>query len=180
MDRVGARSTSRIADSTWDALRLNWTVGVALVVAAAVLMGGCGGGESTAGNVSATIDGASWHSRGEGFVISGSGGPTTFDVQAGTLLPNSSLLDSSKPQLLIVFQGVPSVSTYAVDGVNLVVEYQPDTSSIYSPSTGSVQITGISTSRAQGAFNFELTSPTATPSMLTVTDGAFDVPVSAH
>ncbi len=153
---------------------------MAIVVAAAVLMGACGGGESTAGDVSATIDGASWHSRGEGFIISGSGGPTTFDVQAGTLLPNSSLIDSSKPQLLIVFQGVPPVGTYGVDGVNLVVEYHLNTSSIYSPLTGSVQITSISTSRAQGAFNFELTSPIANPSILTVTDGAFDVPVSAH
>jgi hypothetical protein len=153
---------------------------MAIVVAAAVVMGACGSGDSTADNVSATIDGTAWHSRGEGFIISGSGGPTTFDLQAGTLLPNSSLLDSSKPQLLIVFQGVPSMGTYGVDGVNLVVEYHVDTSSIYSPLTGSVQITSISTSRAQGAFNFELSSPTANPSMLSVTDGAFDVPVSAH
>jgi len=155
-------------------------LGMGIVVAGAVLMGACGSSDSTADNVSATIDGNSWHARGEGFIISGAGGPTTFDVQAGTLLPNSSLLDSSKPQLLMVFQGFPSVGTYGVDGVNLGVDYQADTSSLYSPMTGSVQITSISTSRAQGGFNFDLRSPTASPSMLTVTDGVFDVPVAAH
>ena len=111
---------------------------MAIVVATAVVMGACGGSDSTADNVSATIDGASWHSHGEGFIISGAGGPTTFDVQAGALLPDSSLLDSSKPQLLMVFQGFPSVGTYGVDGVNLVVEYDVDTSSLYSPLSGSV------------------------------------------
>ncbi len=141
-------------------------------------MGACGSSNPTANNVSAIIDGASWHTRGEAFIIS-AGVPTNFDVQAGPLLPNSPLLDSSKPQLLIVFQGVPSVGVYDVDGVNVAVAYQTDPSSTYSPSTGSVQITSISTSRAQGSFNFDLRSPTATPSMLTVTDGTFDVPVSA-
>jgi len=33
---------------------------------------------------------------------------------------------------------------------------------------------------AQGAFNFELRSPITDPMVLTVTDGAFDVPGSAH
>ena len=38
----------------------------------------------------------------------------------------------------------------------------------------------MSTSRAQGTFNFELQSPINNPRALTVTDGTFDVPVSAH
>jgi hypothetical protein len=151
-----------------------------MAVAVAVLAGACGSGDSTGGNVTATIGGVSWHTPGEGFIITGSDGSVTFDMQGATLLPNSSLIDSSKPQLLVVFSQVPLVGTYGVDGVAVVVQYQTDTNTVYSTSNGSVQIASISTSRAQGAFNFELQSPTANPMVLTVTDGAFDVPVSAH
>jgi hypothetical protein len=155
-------------------------LGMAIAVAAAVLIGACGGGNSTGGNVTANVGGVSWHSTGKGFIITGAGSSTTFDIQAATLFPNSSLIDSSKPQLLIVFQQVPSVGTYGIDGVTVVVEYKADTNTVYSTSNGSVQIASISTSRAQGAFKFELASPIANPMALTVTDGAFDIPVSAH
>ena len=153
---------------------------MAIVVAAAVLAGACGTGNSTGGEVTATIGGVSWHTPGEGFIITGPDGSTTFDLQGATLSPNSPLIDSSKPQLLIVFPHVPTVGTYGVDGVTVVVEYQVDTKTVYSTSNGSVQIASISTSRARGAFNFELRSPLAKPTVLTVTDGAFDVPVSVH
>jgi hypothetical protein len=62
----------------------------------------------------------------------------------------------------------------------VTVEYQVDTNTVYSGSNGSVQIASISSSGAQGAFELELYSPLANPTMLTVTDGAFDVPVSGH
>src|SRR4051812_20956580 len=123
-------------------------LGMAIAIAAAVIAGGCGSGNSTAGKVTATIDGASWDTPGKGFIITGSDGSTNFDIQGATLLPNSSLIDSSKPQLLIVFPRVPLVGTYGVDGVTVVVEYQMDANTLYSTSSGSVQIVSISTSRA--------------------------------
>jgi len=49
-----------------------------------------------------------------------------------------------------------------------------------SASSGSVQVTSISTSRAEGAFNFELQSPINNPMVLTMTNGAFDVRVSGR
>ena len=105
-----------------------------MAVVVAVPAGGCGGGNSAGGNVTATIGGMSWR----------------------------------------------SVGTYGVDGVTVVVEYQMDVNTSYSASNGSVHIASISTSRAQGAFNCELQSSIADPQVLTVTDGAFDVPVSGH
>lgn len=159
--------------------RLSLVVG--LGVAAGLLAIACGGSSGpTEDNFTATIGGVSWHTPGRGFIITGSDGSTNFTLQGATLLPNSPLIDSSKPQLLIVFPQVPSAGTYAVEGVTVVVQYQVDTNTIYSASTGSVQITSISASRAQGAFNFDLYSPTADPTVLTMTDGAFDVPVSGH
>jgi hypothetical protein len=80
----------------------------------------------------------------------------------------------------MVFSQVPSVGAYNVDGAIVVVEYRVDTNTVYSASNGSIRIASISTSRAQGAFNFELESPIANPMVLTVTGGAFDIPVSAH
>ena len=151
-----------------------------IAVAAAVLAGACGSGSSTGGNVTATIGGVSWRTVGQGFFITGSDGSTNFTLQGATLLPNSALIDSSKPELVIVFPQIPSVGTYAIDGVTVNVEYQVSANTVYSASNGSVQIASISTSRAQGAFDFELESPIASPMVLTVTDGAFDVPVSAN
>jgi len=151
-----------------------------IAVAAALLAGACGSGSSTEGNLTAMIGGVSWHTPARGFTITGSDGSTNFTLQGATLLPNSSLIDASKPELLMVFPQVPSVGTYGVDGVTVVVEYRVDTSTVYSASNGSVQMAAIGASRAQGTFNFDLYSPTADPMMLTVTDGAFDVPVSAH
>jgi len=149
-------------------------------VVLAVIAGACGGGNSAGGNVTATIGGRSWRSPGAGFIITGSDGSTNFDMQGATPLPNSPLIDSSKPILLVVFpQEVPLVGTYGVDGVTVDVEYEKDVNTLYSASNGSVQIASISTSRAQGSFNFELRSPIANPTVLTVTDGAFDVPVAA-
>jgi len=74
------------------------------------------------------------------------------------------LIDSSKPQLLIVFsQGVPSPGTYGIDGVTVNVEYLLNPNVWYDGANGSVQVTSMSTSRAQGAFNFELQSPINNP-----------------
>jgi hypothetical protein len=151
-----------------------------IAVAAAVLAGACGSGSSTGGDVTATIGGVSWRTAGQGFFIPGSHGSTTFTLQGATLLPNSPLIDSSKPVLTIVFPQLPSVGTYAIDGVTVSVEYEVDTNTLYSTSDGSVEITSISASSAQGTFAFELQSPIADPMVLTVTDGAFDVPVSAN
>jgi hypothetical protein len=151
-----------------------------IAVAAAVLAGACGSGSSTEGTVTATIAGVSWRTAGRGYFITGSDGSTTFTLQGATPLPNSPLLDSSKPQLLIVFPQIPPVGTYAIDGVTVSVDYQVDTNTLYSTSDGSVQITDISTSRARGAFAFDLQSPIANPMALTVTDGAFDVLVTAN
>jgi hypothetical protein len=152
---------------------------VIAVVVAGALAGACDGGSATGGSVSATVDGVSWRSPGQAFIINNHDGTATFDVQAGTLLP-SGLIDSSKPQLLIVFPQVPSVGTYNIDGVTVNVDYQTDVNAVYCGSNGSVQITSISTSRARGAFNFEAQAPIINPMTHTLTDGAFDVPVSAH
>jgi len=156
--------------------------GIVIAVAAAVLAGACGSGSSTGGDVTATIGGMSWRTAAEGFVVPGLDDPTatTFTLQGATLLPNSPLIDSSKPVLTIFFSQVPGVGTYTIDGVTVNVEYEVDVNTIYSGSNGSVQVASISTSRAQGSFEFELQSPIANPMMLAVTDGAFDVPVSAN
>jgi hypothetical protein len=155
-------------------------LGLLIAAAASVLTGACGGGSSTGGSVSATIGGVPWHAPGHGFIITGTDG-TSFDVLGATPLPGSSLLDSNKPQILIVFlQGVPSVGTYGIDGVTVNVTYQVDTNTVYTGDNGSVQIASISNLRAMGAFNFEANSPIANPMVVTLADGAFDVPVSAH
>jgi hypothetical protein len=151
-----------------------------IAVAGLLLAGACGSGTSTAGNLTATIGGVSWQTPGQGFMITASDGSTNFTIQGATQLPNSRLIDASKPQLTIVFPQVPSAGTYDIDGVTVNVEYQVDTNTFYSASNGSIQIASISTSRAQGGFNFQLDSSSADPMVLTVTDGAFDVPVSAH
>jgi hypothetical protein len=156
-------------------------VGINVIAVAGVLLAGaCGSDTSTGANVTAMIGGVSSQMPGRGFTVTGSDGSTNLTIQAATLLPNSPLIDARKPQLTIVFPRVPSVGTYDVDGVNVNVEYQVDTNTFYAGSNGSVQIASISTSRAQGTFNFELKSPVADPMVLTVTDGAFDVPMSAH
>ena len=158
----------------------SFTPVLVVAVAAGLLAAACGGGAND-GGMSATIDGKLWHSPGQGSIVTGSDGATSFDLFGYTLLPNSLLIDSSKPQLQIIFaQGVPSPGTYAVDGVAVNVEYLLNPNVWYDGSNGSVQVTSMSTSRAQGAFNFELQSPINNPAVLTVTDGAFDVPVSAH
>ena len=90
----------------------------------------CGSGTSTGGNVTATIAGVSWRTAGQGYFIPGSDGSTGFTLQGGTPLPNSLLLDSSKPQRLIVFPQLPPVGTYAIDGVIVNVEYQVDTNTL--------------------------------------------------
>ena len=76
-------------------------------------------------------------------------------------------------------RGQGSATTLVV-GLENVVEYQVDTSTFYSGSNGSIQVTSMETSRAQGVFNFELQSPINDPMVLIVTDGVFDVPVSVH
>jgi hypothetical protein len=156
------------------------TLGIAIALAAGVLGGACGSDSSPTGDVTATIGGVSWRTPGKGFTITSTDAPTNFILQGATPMPNSPLLDPSKPQLVVVFAQVPSVGTYNTDGTTVTVEYQVDTNTVYSGSNGSVQIASISSSRAQGTFNFDLYSPLANPTMLTVTDGAFDVPVSAH
>jgi hypothetical protein len=173
--RVGAETHQRNYASPRPRLSLVLVAGAAGLLAAAC------GGSAADGGMSATIDGKSWHSPGQGYIVTGSDGTTSFDLFGSTPLPNSSLIDSSKPQLLIVFpQGVPSPGTYSIDGVTVNVEYLLNPSTFYDGSNGSVQVTSMSPSRAQGMFSFELQSPFNDPKMLTVTDGAFDVPVSAH
>jgi hypothetical protein len=155
-------------------------LGVVIAAAAGILTGSCGSGGSTEGTVRATIAGASWQAPGRGFVVTGAES-TSFTLLGATSLPDSPLVDSSKPLLQIVFpQGLPAVGTYDIDGVTVNVEYQVDTSTFYSGSNGSIQVTSMETSRAQGVFNFELQSPINDPMVLIVTDGVFDVPVSVH
>jgi len=149
-------------------------------LAAALSAGGCGSSSDGEGSVSATIGGVTWRAPGRGFIVADAAGMTSFDLLGSTPMPGSDLIDSSKPVLTIVFpSGVPAPGTYAIDGVTVNVEYQVDTNTFYSGSNGSIQIASISKSRAQGAFDFELDSPVNDPMELTVTDGAFDVPVSA-
>ena len=155
-------------------------LGLTTILAAAVLANGCGSASEDGGSVSATIGGVSWQAPGRGYIIADPGPPTSFDLLGGTPLPGSNLIDSSKPRLTIVFpSGIPAVGTYPIDGVTVNVEYQRDTNSFYADANGSVQIMSISNARAQGAFNFQLHSPIFDPMELTVTDGAFDVPVSS-
>jgi hypothetical protein len=147
-------------------------LGLAIVVASCVLVGACGSGTSTEGGISATIGGVAWHAPGQGYVVAGSDGTTSFDLLSRMLTPSS-------PRLQIIFPGgIPSVGSHVIDGVALNVEYQVDTNTLYAGENGSVQIVSLSQSRAQGAFNFVLTSPIDSPMTLTVTDGAFDVPLS--
>jgi hypothetical protein len=86
-------------------------LGVLIAFMVGVPGGACGGGNSTAGEITAMIGAVPWRTSGKGFIITTADRSTTFTVQGATPLPNSPLLDPSKPELVVVFSQVPSVGT---------------------------------------------------------------------
>jgi len=152
-----------------------------MAATACLMLAACGGGGGAGADfVAATIDGQSWRASGHGSLLSTANGQTTLTILGYTPLPGSTKqADMSKPALEVVFSGGrPAAGGYDVaTTTELSVTYWPDRSHAYGASTGMVVISSISTGRVDGTFAFTAILAPNGPDTVTVSDGAFSVPI---
>ncbi len=153
-----------------------------------LLVAGCGSspaGPGTGGNgtFTARINGQAWNANATTIVAAAANAsiPGSFSFQGG-------VISGTAQTLVFNLSRIPGPGTYPL-GVNIgtatggIVTGITGSQGWATPLTGaagSVTITTLGGGRAKGSFNFVAeTIGVGTPSVITVTDGAFDVPLSA-
>ena len=152
---------------------------VVALAAALSLVSACGGdggsGPGGDANFTATIDGTSWTSAAEAASVTGAANGT-FTIVGSTISANPTFV-------AMTLYNIGAPGTYPM-GVGPTVaggigSAGPSASPLTTPlsgSAGSVTITSVSANRIAGTFNF---TAGAAPTIRTVTQGSFDLPVNA-